>query len=132
MEIELSNNKSVFYGRLIVILLIVRIATFKIDVSLEVILYLTVLLLIIISGIKKNLCKIILTDYTLELVYKNIYSSSVKKFKRSELVTTLEKGTKMRNGKKEQLVIKANGEIVDVVHVSYFKKSEFEQLLNLS
>jgi hypothetical protein len=130
MEVLTPNNKALFYGRLIVLVFLIRIITLYPFHTTDYIFYATGILGIALPFLKKKLCKIIVEGENVELVYKTIFASSTKKFKRENIKISVEEKGKMVNGKKEKLIIYENDTIIDEITTANFKDSNYKQLCN--
>ena len=84
----------------------------------------------VLPNLKKKLCKIVVEDDNLELIYKTIITSSSIKFKRENINIHIEEKGKMVNGKKEKLIISENNTIIEEISVASFKCSDYLKLLN--
>jgi hypothetical protein len=130
MEVLTPNNKALFYGRLIVLVFLIRIITLYPFHSPEYIFYAMCILGIVLPNLKKKLCKIIVDGENVELVYKTIFNSSSKKFNRADINIRVEEKGKMVNGKKEKLIFSENDTIIDEITTANFKDINYKQLCN--
>ncbi len=130
MEVITTNNKVLFYGRVIVLVFIIRLITLYPFHSPEYIFYIIGILVMVLPNLKKKLCKIVVEDDNLELIYKTIITSSSIKFKRENINIHIEEKGKMVNGKKEKLIISENNTIIEEISVASFKCSDYLKLLN--
>lgn len=130
MEVITTNNKALFYGRLVILVFVIRLITLYPFHSLEYLFYVVCILVILLPNLKKKLCKIVVEGNVLELVHKTILTSSSIKFKRENINIHIEEKGKMVNGKKEKLIISENNTIIEEISIVSFKDSDYLKLLN--
>lgn len=129
MIIKTKQNKATLYGRILVIVILVRLLTLTPFSSTEYYIYCTALLVIVLTGLKLKVAKINSDPSFLELNYKNILWGKTVKYESAGLEITIEEGTKFVNGSKKNLVIKQSGKIIEQLNLSYFDTTDYEQLL---